>query len=149
MKNFLRRAILAVVCASLLLFNSINIYAATIDRIEDYGSQKYIYYNTNDLLIVNSGSTQHLANNENYGNWYFTSGRSCGFNLSMIMKADFNVKLYKNGYGLVYSYTFIDCSYVGTSYDWLIDQYGSGNYMILIEPINSTCVIADMYTVWY
>jgi len=145
MKKLLRRIIAFAFVAMLFTAPSIA-QAATIDHVEDYGMGKRIYYSPNDLLIINSGSTNRLENTDG-GNWYFQPGNMAQVGLELIMPADFNVTLYKVNSGKIATYYFEDCTNSVSAFEWCIQQ--SGDYMIIIEPLNGTAVIVDNFYVYY
>ena len=146
MKKLLKRIIAFAFVAILFTAPSIA-QAATIDYVEEYEGMKWIHYSPNDLLIINSGSTNRLANNVNDGNWYFQPGRSAQVVFELIMPADFNVTLYKVNSGPIATYNYEDCTIAGAAFEWCIEQ--SGNYMFIIEPLNGTAVIVDNFYVYY
>lgn len=143
MKKILKKALVLLFVVTLFT-NPVITQAATYKTIKDYGTIKYFTYEPNDMLIINSGDTATLDNNVNNGVWYVEAGRNLTYNVSFIMKCNFEIRYFNINTGeTVYSHYFEDCKYAGST----IRVPDSGNYCIIIKPSYPTTAIVDSYSV--
>lgn len=143
MKKIFKKALVLFFVVTLFT-TPVIAHAATIIRVEDYGGTKFFYYDPYDMLIVNSGDTASLNNNENGGAWYFEAGANMNINVSLIMNCSFELVFFNMNTGTaVATASYDDDSYVGATYT----APTSGNYAIILKPRNSTAAIVEYYCV--
>lgn len=147
MKKFFKRFFILACMISLLSTPAIS-HAATVEEVISYENFTQITYSPYDLLIINPGTSNRLANITNNGNWYFEAGSTnADVYVNLIMPADFDLIIYKVNSGIITTEHFTDCSGVGLGFGALLPS--NGDYMIILRPTGSTAVIVDNFAVWH
>jgi hypothetical protein len=145
MKKFLKR-ILAMTCLVTVLITPMTAFANTPSYYYEDPVMQYKYFEfATDPIILNYPQTGRLENNENNGCWFVSAGQSIFFFLNLAYTTDFRVQVVLAGSSLC----VVDEIYYGTSglsYDSL-PMPVTGNYMIIIRPINSNGLIMDKFAV--
>lgn len=127
------------------LFNPISASAATVESVYELGNYKEIHYSPYDLFIINPGYTHNLENNVNNGAW-FIEGSTFSFEAHLIIPCNVRVSLYSVDTQQI---LFSDDLYLSnTTFGFTYPIFSSGNYRVILTPLNDTTFIMDYFATW-